>query len=64
MITGEKMMELVALAQDKYPLTAQHIALARMTGSLHSSGLIEQRVLWMLSEAFEMGYNKGKEVKG
>ena len=56
MINHSKMMELSALAQDTFPMRQEQALMYEMTGDRRVfTGLIEERVLWMLNEAYKLG---------
>ena len=59
MINREAMIELSAKAQDKFPLTQEQATILHFTGDRNCViGLCEERILWMLNQAFEIGKNK------
>lgn len=59
MISYAEMKRLAAEAQDKYPLTHKHIMMMQISGSREClNGLVEERMLWMLNQAFDIGKNK------
>lgn len=52
------MRRLAAEAQDKFPLTREQAMILQMTRDRNCVvGLCEERILWMLNQAFEIGKN-------
>lgn len=61
MITQSKLMELSAKAQDKFPMSVQQGFILRHTGDRSCVvELTEQRILWMLNQAYELGKKEQK----
>lgn len=59
MIGYAEMKRLAAEAQDQFPLTPDHIMAMQITGSRDClNQLVEERMLWMLNQAF--GKNKNE----
>lgn len=58
MISEQEMRRLAAESQDLFPLTNEQRTILRFTGDRSCTiGLCEERVLWMLNQAHEIGKN-------